>query len=241
MQFKDFLIEKFSDVNVKNEADIVLHQIINNVDDSHVDYDESRLDFNVGILVKRSDYSRLFFTIFNDKSESVALAKNNKKDGYTIVINTSKFPSRLDIDKFLSSPEMYNKVKSQVQEFIENHSDKLDKVVTSYESNKQINTDKNFEKLYTVISNSMKDKVKEYKEISSDIKTKLETTANEAEKQTLIRSLEKLKDEYFGTTFKRFKKLAVEAVDIDLTRLQKEYKKKLDTRLENFYEYITKI
>ena len=103
MHFKDYLIEKIN--NTDNEADIVLHQVINNVDEAHVDYTDDRLDFNVGIMVKRSNYTRLFITIMRESDEQVRLAKNAQadKDGYTIVIETDDYPTRMDIDQFLSS------------------------------------------------------------------------------------------------------------------------------------------
>jgi hypothetical protein len=40
MNFREFLIEKIN--NSQNEADIVLHQVINNADESHIDYSDSR-------------------------------------------------------------------------------------------------------------------------------------------------------------------------------------------------------
>jgi hypothetical protein len=237
MQFIEFLIEKID--NITNEADIVLHQIINNVDESHVDYNENRLDFNIGILIKRSEYSRLYMTIFKEKEEFIDLAKNNNKDGFTIVVKTSNYPNRMEIDNFLSNTKIYNSVKKEIVTFIDEYYDDTHEVITSYEASKEVNTDENFENLYNTIINGMKDKIKEYKNIAEDLNKKLETTANEAERQTLVRSLEKLQDEYFGNTFKKFKKIAVGIIEIDMTRLEKEYKRKLDTRLENFYEYIT--
>jgi len=241
MKFKDYLIERIN--NSQNEADMVLHQIISNVDESHVDYTDDRLDFNVGIMVKRSAYSRLFVSIIKADSDGslIRLAKNNQKDGYTIVINTPNYPNRMEIDSFISSKDVYNKIKNEVVLFIENYQQTKDEFKTTYETNKEINTDENFEKLYSRVISEMKKRVEEYKEISSDINDKIERTANEAEKQILVRSLEKLKDDYFGNTLKKFKRIAAETIDVDMTRFEKEYKKKFDTRLEDFYEYVIKL
>ena len=48
MTFLLFLIERIN--NPENEADVILHQIISNVDESHVYYSDHRLDFNIGIM-----------------------------------------------------------------------------------------------------------------------------------------------------------------------------------------------
>lgn len=241
MHFKDFLMEKIN--NTDNEADIVLHQVINNVDESHVDYTNDRLDFNVGIMVKRSTYTRLFITILREADESVRLAKNmqSDKDGYTIVIETDDYPSRADIDMFLSNKGVYNSVKQQVSVFIDNYKETGDEFKTEYESAKEINSPEQFEQLYGEVIKEMKKRVEEYKQVAIDLNHQLENTANQVEKQTLVRSLEKAKEDRFGDTFKKFKKIAGETVGVDLTRFDKETKAKFDTRLEDFYEYIIKL
>jgi hypothetical protein len=239
MNFKEYLIEKIN--NTRNEADMVLHQIFNNVDESHVDYTEERLDFNVGIMVKRSGYSRLYVTIFNSDVNSVRLAENIKKNGFTIVINTTDYPERNTIDTFLSNKATYGDIKKELETFIEKYNDGETEFVTAYEDNKQINTDEHFEKLYREVVDNMKRRVDDYKQIAADLNAQLDATADEGKKQTLVRALETLKDEHFGNTFKKFKKIAGETVGIDLTRFEKDYKKKFDTRLEDFYEYIVKL
>lgn len=237
MDFKSYLVEKVN--NTQNEADIVLHQIIDNVDESHADYTDNRLDFNVGIMIKRSSYSRLYMTIFNSYSDSVRLGKNTQKDGFTLVINTSNYPSRMEIDTFLSDKNIYNAIKSKLIMFIDNYQgDEKNDVNLTYETNKRINTPETFEVLYSDVVKNIKSRIKEYKNIAADLNHKLDKTANEAEKQILVRSLETLKDEYFGDTFKKFKKLAVTGMDVDLTRFDKDFKAKFDTRLENYYEYV---
>lgn len=236
MNFRNFLIEKIN--NSQNEADIVLHQVINNVDDSHIDYSDARLDFNIGIMVKRSSYTKLYMTILNSDTEFVKLAKNNQKDGHTIVVSTSSYPDRMTIDDFLSSKGAYNKVKAEVINFIDQYKNDEIEFKTEYESAKEINNPKNFEKLYNIVIENMKRRIEEYKSVASDINAQIDNTAHEGQKQILVRSLDKLKEEYFGDTFKKFKKIAAEAIDVDLTRFEKEYKKKFDDRLENFYEYV---
>lgn len=241
MGFKDFLIEKIN--NTDNEADIVLHQVITNVDEAHVDYTNDRLDFNVGIMIKRSVYTRLFITILREANESIRLAKNKKSDkgGYTIVIETDDYPLRMEIDRFLSNKNVYGNVKKQVMVFIDNYKETGAEFKTEYESAKEINNPEQFEELYNQVIDEMKKKVEEYKQVAIDLNHQLDSTANEVERQTLVRSLEKAKEDRFGDTFKKFKKIAGGTVGVDLTRFQKEYKQKFDTRLEDFYEYIIKL
>lgn len=239
MQFKDYLIERIN--NSHNEADIVLHQVMNNVDESHVDYGDDRLDFNIGIMIKRSAYSRLYLTIIKSKTNSVKLAKNMQKDGYSIVVNSTSYPKRMQIDDFIGKKAIYNLIKNELIIFIENYKSDKNEFNTSYETNKEINTDEHFEKLYNTVIAEMKKRISEYKDIAADIQKQIEETANEEKRQILVRSLEKLKDEYFGDTFKKFKKIAAEAIDVDMTRFEKEYKKKFDTRLEDFYQYVIKL
>jgi hypothetical protein len=239
MNFRDFLIERVD--NTGNEADIVLHQIVHNADEAHIDYADGRLDFNIGIMTKRSSYSDLYMTIIRDSKESVELGKNNKKDGFTIVIQTTSFPKREKIDTFLSNKGVYDKVKKQLQLFIQEYYDDSSEFETEYESDKDVNSPRSFEKMYNNVVNDMKKKIKEYKGIASGIREEIEATGDESHKQVLIKSLDTLRDEYFGDTFKIFKKRATEDMELDLTRFTKEYKKKFDTRLEDFYEYVIKL
>jgi hypothetical protein len=239
MRFKEYLLEKVD--NFVNEADLVLHQIISNVDDSHVDYSKERLDFNLGTMIKRSDYFRLYLTVLNSDSYSCKLAQNNKRDGFTIVITTDKYPARKEIDTLLSNKNIYSDVKEHIITYISKYKEDVDGVYTSYEEVKQINTPEKFDDIYNEAVAEIKRRIQEFEEISSDMEAKLETTANEVERESLVRGIEKLKDEYFGTTFKMFKRIIADLVEIDLTRFDKEYKQKWDSRLEDFYENITKL
>lgn len=239
MGFKRYLIEKVD--NFVNEADIILHQIISNVDDSHVDYSNERLDFNVGTMVKRSDYFRLYITLMRGDSYDCRLGRNTKREGFTVVVNTDNFPSRSDIDKFLSNKEVYSDVRKEIVNYISKYKEDIEGVRTEYEEVKTINTPEKFDDIYNEAVAEIKRRIKEFEEISGEMESKLETSANEIERESLVRGIEKLKNEYFGTTFKTFKRIVADLVEIDLTRFDKEYKRKWDSRLEDFYEYITKL
>jgi hypothetical protein len=239
MRFKEYLLEKVD--NFVNEADVVLHQIISNVDDSHVDYSKERLDFNVGTMVKRSDYFRLYLTILNGESYDCRLARNNQRDGFTIVITTDSFPARKEIDSFLSTKNVYGDVKEHIIKYVSEYKEDVEGIYTTYEEVKSINTPEKFDDVYDEAVAEIKKRIEEFNEISADMEEKMETTANEVERESLVRGVEKLKDEYFGTTFKKFKRIVADIVDIDLTRFDKEYKRKWDARLEDFYENIVKL
>jgi hypothetical protein len=239
MNFRDFLIERVDNTN--NEADLVIHQIVHNADEAHVDYSDGRLDFNIGIMIKRSSYSDLYVTILRDSKEFVKLAKNNKKDGFTLVIQTSSFPKREQIDTFLSSKKMYDQVKKQVKLFVQEYYDDSSEFETEYESDKDVNSPRIFEKIYNDVVKNIKKKIRDYKKIAAGIRNEMDNTGDESHKQILLKSLDTLRDEYFGDTFKIFKKRATETMELDLTRFTKEYKKKFDTRLEDFYEYVIKL
>jgi hypothetical protein len=238
MHFKDYLIEKIN--NTDNEADIVLHQIINNVDEAHVDYTDDRLDFNVGVMIKRSNYTRLFVTILRESDEQVRLAKNtqSEKNGFTIVVETDDYPARTDIDMFLSTKGVYGSVKSQVMVFIDNYKSTGDEVKTEYESTKELNTPEGFEQLYNEAVKEMKQRVEEYKQVAIDLNHQLENTSNQVEMQTLVRGLEKAKEDRFGKDARAFKKEAAEAAKIDLTKFEKEYSSKFEARMNDFYESV---
>lgn len=240
MNFINFLVERID--NMDNEADMVLHQVVDNVDEAHVNYEDGRLDFNIGIMIKRSGYSRLYMTILDSETNSIRLAKNTDPDkgGYTIVINTTEFPARTDIDKLLME-KLYKGVKQEIMRFIETYQNKDDEdFKTTYESDKEINTPEKFEAMYKEVTSEMEERIKDYKGIARGINFDIDNTYDEAKKATLVRSLNTLRDEYFGDTFKKFKKIAGEDLNIDLTRFNKEYKAKFDNRLEDFYQYIIK-
>lgn len=238
INFKQYLLEQLSDT--ENEADILLHQIMSNLDEGDIDYTDTRLDFNVGVLVKRSGYAKLYFSVFNQgrANYSVKLGKNKSKDGFTMVISTSKYPSRLKIDNFFNNKAIYNKVKTELVKYIEDYKDEDSEYRSTYESDTELNTPENFNKLMDEMKQNIQLRVDDYNGAMKEINAKLENTANEHEKQILVRSIEQLKSEYFGENYKIFKRKAVDECDLDLTRLEKKYKHDLDRKLEDIYEKI---
>ena len=236
MDFRDFLIEKIDNSN--NEADMILQQLMHNVDVSHVEYSDERLDFNVGIMINRSAYSRLYVTILASDADTVKLARNTQKDGFTIVIETSNYPKRNDIDGVLSTPNLYTALKRELIKFIDTYQGDEGNFKTTYESDKEINTPDEFERLYKEVSDGVTKSIDAYRDKVEQMKYEMDNTSDETIKQHLLRGMDTLKTETFGDTFKKFKKIASEDMDIDLTRFDKEHKAKFDERLEDQYEYI---
>ena len=171
-------------------------------------------------------------------TNSVKLARNMQKDGFSIVIETTNYPSRNNIDKLMATPKVYGMIKNELISFLNTYQGEEGKFKTTYESDKEVNTPEEFEKLYKSISDGINKRIKEYKEKVFKMKYEMDNTADEAHKQHLLRGMDTLKSDSFGDSFKKFKKIASEEFDVDLTRFNKEYKAKFDTRLEDKYEYI---
>lgn len=232
MSFIKFLKES------TNHSNVVLQQVLDNLDDGHVDYTDSKITVNIGNIIKKSKFNNLFIIIHKAKESSVKLAK--MKDGaYAIVITTAKdLPKRQEIDSFISNHDtIHKKVLKEISKYFSRNDFSTSKTKTSYESSKDTNNVDNFEKMYADIVSKISDKIEEYKKTSHTLNQQYLTTNNNSKKQTIKRAIANIKKETIGDSKSSFNGLVKKIMSGDeFDALDKEMKTKLMTRIESYYE-----
>lgn len=238
--FSQFLLEKHQQ---NNAALIILQKIIDMVDDGHVDYSSDNIKINIGKLIKDSNLYDLTMIIRGGRPHNIRLAKD-ADDKFAIVVDTSKLPSRENIDKFLSRKENTEKFNREFSKYLKNHHVAADErgveKATAYEKTKQYSNRNDFEKNYNEIISSVKTKIEEYKKAKADIEKQLEQTGSPAQAASLKMAIDHLKNDYFGNSSSEFASKALKDAGEFKDHLTPELKKKMMTRLQDFYEHLDK-
>lgn len=238
--FKSFMIEKAMDHQSKHlEAIFVLRKIVDMIDDGHVNYSKDKLSFNVGSLIHDKKYSNLDIHIIQSKDNSVSLGRHKSEEKHALFIKTTDYPSRETIDSFLQKEEHIHKFKEAFNKFL-NDAD-ID-ITQEYEGSqkeqsKKINTREEFEQLYNDITAKLSEVLSQYKKAQTELENRYKKASNDlGEKEIIQSSMNKLKKNMLGSNVNEFKSKALKIIDDKFKLLNKEYKDKLLSRLENFYE-----
>ena len=233
MSFISFLQE------YTNHGKIVLQQILDNLDDSHIDYDKEKIEINVGNIIKKSKYSNLIIVIYPNKASfSVKFGRSKKAEEYVIVIaTTEEVPKRKEVDSFISDHDnVYNGILSNMNKYFDKK-DFSDNKKTSYESTSESNNDESFEKMYDDITKTTNNKLKEYNTLKAKLKGELATTNNASKKHTLELALNKLKKDILGNSLGEFTKKIYSAIDSEaIKNLESTFKAKLSSRISSLYD-----
>lgn len=234
--FSQYLIENETH---KNHALLILQKIIDMVDDGYVDYDADKIVINIGKLIKNKEYYDLDIIIRRGTIHSVRLAKSETSNNYAIIIETTRLPTRSKIDSFLSKKGTVDKFTKEFQKYISKyHKTNERDAITSYEKGKEINSRSNFEKQFKELSQTIKDKLVEYKSAKENIEREIKNSGTPGRSEVLKLSLENLKNEYLGSNAKEFVSKMLKLTDknfVDL--LEKSLKTKLINRLTSYYEH----
>lgn len=235
MSFISFLKES------SNTSKIIFQQLLDNLDDAHLEHSSSLIKANVGQVIKNHKLSNLYVIIKqnSNKDLSVKLGKSRENEGeYAIVIFTpNKLPSRKNIDSFLSNGDVYHSALDELKKYF-SYGDFSESEPTNYELGKQHNDDETFEEMYSKLSASIDSSINDFKTMSEKLKRKLDSTNNVSEKQKLGMAIKNLQKDTIGCTLEEFNKIVKRKFnDIgNIKMFQGNLKKKLDSRLESYYE-----
>ena len=246
--FKTFLYEKvIRDSNTSVNSDVIFQKILDRVDTGHVDCDDDRVEFHVGRLIKNSTVD-LMMVIRPSDSDAIRLGKMKDSGELAIVVDTTKkIPIRSEIDSFLSkNREVTQGVKSRIDEYLRKYLDveNAPETKTKYEEDKEANTSKSFESKYQEMVKELNEKIKEFKEMTEMLRDEHKETSDEGKKATIKMAIRELAKESFGEDMDGFKKIARGILSKDASgsntgfanNLSPENKKKLDSRLESYYD-----
>ncbi len=238
MNFINYLIETRSKPqNLTEKYDLVLQQVIDGVDNGHVDYLDSKITFDIGEISDTPKLRGLKLVIRQGKSDSIKLG-HSKDDTYAIVIDTTQpLPERKSIDTFLASKQVYAGFKKAYENYVNNHHDKNKEYDSNDVENRvKHNSRESFEENYNGLIEAIRGQNKQYLAAVAEIDKELDNIANVGRKHALILAKEKLKDDYLGKSDKEFisKSLALPEAEFS-KHLEKEWKEKLESRLKSYY------
>lgn len=236
MNFKQFLVEK-----VKNDrlfSQVAYQKLLDNLDLGHINYSKNRLEFSIGRIIKDSRLDNLFMVIRKESEDSVKYASyKNKEDEKVIVIDTQKYPKRINVDKFLSNdPKLHKAVLKYISKFV-GETEFDDEPKNDIEFKKTYNTKEKFEEAYEKLMDVINKINAEYTSASNELDNESAKSINYAKRLAFNQAREHLKDDYFGNSSKEFISILSKTEEGKfINHLEKEFKNMLMSRLDDFYE-----
>lgn len=238
MNFKNYLIETHLAERILHENhELVLQKMIDSLDYSHVDYDTSKIMFDMGSVTGTPKLSGLKVVIRPSSQDAIRLGRNGEGN-YTIVVDTtSDMPNRADIDTFLSGKEVYAGFAKVYQQYVSKHFDgskEYDQTPT--EKSLEINSREGFEDGYENLIASLRNTTKQYQDATKELDNKIKSMGNIGKKASLELAKGKLRDDYFGKSEKEFLSKVYGMDDANFVNmLSPEWKQKLESRLTQYY------
>ena len=232
MRFSTYLTEN---KNLKTEATLVLHKIINMVDNGHVDMNEADIRFNVGPMIHKGAYDALKVVIRKADKISVKLGKS-KEGTPVIVVDTKKLPERKQIDSLLSEKDIFDGFVTAFVSYLQNvHDHTADH--SKHDAEVEVDNNSNFEDNYNaLIAEFNKSNVEAYTKAAEEVQTQVNNNANIIKHETTKLSIKNLQKEYLGTTENEFLAIVKKLPGFKkFDRLQKELSTKLDSRLKTYF------
>ncbi len=233
MNFKSYLIEKFE----SSRHMITYQKLLMALDTAHISKEDSMYEFNLGSVVKDSSLKGLHVRIQKGDDLSVRLGKH--KDGrYIIVISVKKLPERMKIDTMFSTNEsLMKKFVDCVEDYYNNYREQSDVEPTKAERSARLLDAKNVEESYDKLVAALDSKLAEYKAALRELEKKEKYTVNMFTKASIEQAKKALKDDYFGNSDSEFVKKVRKMPEADfISYLEKDVQKKIEKRLENYYD-----
>lgn len=236
-----------------NQASLLFHAVIDNLDNSHFTYDEDsgKLKFNVGKVSRNSSFSHINIVVVrsNHGERYVKPAKLKDNSGeFAVVIKDKDFPSSItEVDKFLESSNRSMDIIKALAEIIRvspvnDDSSLASSSKTEYEKEKYYNDRDTFERMYQKGVKKMQEKIESFKSSVKELEDKIEATGVSSRKATYKMAIKNLKDDMIGGSVSKFKSnfmKVLDEVDPDFKdHLDSENKKRLNSRIEQFYSEI---
>jgi hypothetical protein len=242
-------LSKFIAINeskgFKNKATLIYEALVDNIQSAHYEQREDMIIFNVGKATSMSAFTGLDLIIKKCKKPVSGLARRKSTGGYLILLCVTELPNITDMQSFLEKSNISTKLINGIRRYMELGLDDRsnDSFSTDYEKNKHYNTSDVFEKMYQKIVKEIRSKVEEMERVISSFEKQKEETGNPSRKATLTLAIDKLKEDYLGTSFRDFMKKVnniIEEIDSSfMENLDKENKKLLESRLKQLYEKLS--
>lgn len=240
MSLKLFLMES---TKSSNTTKVILQQFLDNLDDGHLSYDESVVKVNIGNIIKKHKFSNLYLVIYADKTPNLEVKfgkSKNKEDEYAIVVfKPGKMPTRKNIDGFISrNDSVYDGIMDALREYLSNGVFSDNEYSSNYEKVKYHNNDDKFEEMYNKLSKLLDSDINDYKVMSEKLMRKYNSTSNQSERQKFKMAIKELQKDMLGDGFDGFMKKAKSKFSEcgNIKHLNAAYKKKLDSRMESYFE-----
>lgn len=236
--FKTFLIEFAKPV--KNQVDIMYQSMLDNLDETHIEFSDDKLLFNVGKTIKNSTYNLLDFVVRIASKPAIRLG-HDEQDKHAIVIDTTgKLPSRTTLKRFMEHGKYADRIKEQIKKYLKKQGDSLGESdpekVTTYEKTKEVNT--NYEAHYEKLIKAIDKKLADLGQAKDYIKNKHTDNANHAKQAVADAALGHLHSNEFGEGFNGFKSSVLKLPEAQfIKQLESEAKKKVLSRLESYWEH----
>jgi len=236
-----------------NQAALLFHAVIDNLDNSHFVYDEKlgELKFNVGKVARNASFSHINIYVIgsNDKEQYIKPAKLKNGSGeFAVVVRDKDFPSSIkEVDKFLESSNRSMDIIKALAEIIRvspanDTATGSSSTKTKYEKEKYYNDRDTFEKMYQEGVKKMQEKIESFKSSSKELEDKIENTGISSRKATYEMAIKNLKNDIIGDGISKFKSNFMKVLDeIDSefkNHLNSDNKKRLNSRIEQFYSEI---
>lgn len=235
MSFKHYLIESHS-TRLLEKHDIVLQQIIDALDNGHVDFSDDKITFDIGTLINQPKLKGLGVAIRKGNAKAVRLGQN-KDGGHSIVIDTDKMPARQDIDGLMASKDVYGQFGTAYNKYMNTYFDKTKEYdVSDTEKFLQHNNRDGFEGFYQDLLKGIEDHTSQFTSAVSELDKELDSNAHTGRKMALEQAKKKLRDEYIGATDKDFISKILKLPQAEFSNnLDKTWKSKLEGRLGSYY------
>jgi hypothetical protein len=228
-----------------NQASLLLHAIVDNLDNSHFMYDKEkgRLEFNVGKVARKSNFSHIDFIIIKSNKESVRPAKRNNTERFAVVVTTPEFPKIENVDSFLESSNRSVDIIDSLAEILKVMPESSNEgSKTDYEKEKNFNSREVFEDVYQKAVRKMMERLEQFKKSEEYFEDKIENSGIASRKATYKMALQKVKREMIGDTASQFKSIFMKVLDEIAPEfkenLNSENRKRLNSRIEQFYSEI---
>jgi hypothetical protein len=221
----------------KEEAILVLHKIYGGIDNCHIEKENNYFEINVGQMIKDKNYKSL--NLIFRKGNNVGLAVKNSDDYFYLVVELSDFSmetSRQDLLSKIEEKEVADKIVTNIQKFISEIADEF------HEKNKETvheirgKDNEEFEQRYDNLIKAFNRSIEEYKKAIQNIDDQV--NGNMAKQTAANMAKKTLKNEYFGENFKKFLSIINKLPEAKfISNLESETKKKVLSRLENYYDH----
>ena len=235
MGFKSFLIESYG----RGRQAITYQKLLQNLDSAHISRGENFYEFNLGSVVRDSKLKGLDVRIEVSEHESVKLGRSRKSGKFTIVVFVTELPSRLEIDnKFETDKQLMDAFLNELQNYSDNHRDDTEEYDPSKEElDGKFDGDDTFEEKYDELISAVDKIVESYTNEAAKMEKAAAITLNQVKKATIGAALSKLRDDSVGSSAKDFVKIVLRMPEAAYAEhLDKDAARKLQRRLENYYE-----